>query len=48
MFFFYLNNVQLSRKDTDKVVKTQQSSDDLLVCFHDDVNPGADTFVHQL
>lgn len=38
----------LSGKDTDKVIETQQGADDFFVGFHDDVNSGADTFVHQL
>lgn len=37
-----------SVKDTDEVVKAQQCADDLFVGLHDDVNPGADTFVHKL
>lgn len=35
-------------KDTDKVIKSQQSPDDFFVGFHDNVNPGADTFIHKL
>lgn len=38
----------LRGKDTDKVIETQQGADDFFVGFHDDVNSGADTFVHQL
>lgn len=35
-------------KDTDEVVEAQQGADDFFVCFHDDVNSGADAFVHEL
>lgn len=35
-------------KDTDKVIKSQQGADDFFISFHNDVDPGADTFIHQL
>lgn len=35
-------------KDTDKVIKSQQRADDFFISFHNDVDPGADTFIHQL
>lgn len=38
----------LLAKDTDKIIEAQQGSYYFFVCLHDDVNPGADTFIHQL
>lgn len=35
-------------KDTDKIIEPQQGSHDLFIIFHDNVNSGADTFIHQL
>lgn len=39
------NQVQ---KDTDKIIEAQQSAHYFFVSFHDDVDPGAYAFVHQL
>lgn len=41
-------SINYDRKDTDKVIEPQQGTDYLFVGFHDDVNSGADTFVHEL
>lgn len=38
----------LFAKDTDKIIEAQQGPHYFFVCLHDDVNPGADTFIHQL
>lgn len=35
-------------KDTDKVVEPEQSSHNLFIVLHDDVNPRANAFIHQL
>lgn len=35
-------------KDTDKVVEPKQSSHNLFIILHDDVNPRANAFIHQL
>lgn len=36
------------REDTDKVVKTKESTHHLFIRLHDDVNPGPNTLIHQL
>lgn len=36
------------KKDTDKIIETQQGTDDFFVGLHDDVNSRANTFVHKL
>ena len=36
------------RKDTDEIIEAEKRPNDLLVILHDDMDTGANTFVHQL